>query len=200
MVLPVNVATCTVTGAFVNADGSVPVSGTVTFTPVPARILDATATPPTTIIGTPIVATLTAGAFTVDLPATDDDDLNPTDWTYHVSVRLPTHAYSFCIDAPEGVVDLADVTPIIGSEGDATIAGPPGEPGAPGEGIPTGGATGEVLAKLSDVDYDTDWAAASPPGTTRRQPRRRINRPRHPRTIPGDRPGRRSRRQTTVGQ
>ena len=58
MALPVNVATCTVTGTFVNADGTIPASGTVTFTPVPARILDATATPPTTIVGTPIVATV----------------------------------------------------------------------------------------------------------------------------------------------
>ena len=71
---------------------------------------------------------MTAGAFTVNLPATDDADLNPTDWTYHVAVRLGGDAaYSFCMDAPDGTVDLTDVTPIIGTVGDAIVAGPPGD-------------------------------------------------------------------------
>ena len=60
MALPVNLATCTVTGNFVNPTAH-PASGTVTFTPCPARLLDVGATPPTTILGTPIVAVVTAG-------------------------------------------------------------------------------------------------------------------------------------------
>ena len=29
--------------------------------------------------------------------------------------------------------------------------------GVPGVGVPAGGATGQVLVKLSDDDYDTGW-------------------------------------------
>ena len=171
MVLPVNVDTCTVTGAFVYADGSVP-AGTVEFTPVPCQILDATAAPPTTLLAAPIVATLDEfGAIDVELPATDDADLNPVDWTYHVRVRLngtgPGVAYSFAMAAPAGAVDLTEVTPVDSSNGTAIVVGPPGPPGAdgaPGPGVPAGGGTGEVLAKLSGVDYDSDWIPASAPG------------------------------------
>ena len=43
---------------------------------------------------------------------------------------------------------------------DVSIKGPPGEPGppgAPGPGVPTGGTTGQILAKASDEDYDGEW-------------------------------------------
>ena len=30
--------------------------------------------------------------------------------------------------------------------------------GDPGEGVPTGGTAGQVLKKVSDDDYDTEWA------------------------------------------
>lgn len=33
-----------------------------------------------------------------------------------------------------------------------------GPQGEPGEGVPTGGTTGEVLTKLSNADFDTEWA------------------------------------------
>ena len=36
--------------------------------------------------------------------------------------------------------------------------GTQGDPGAPGEGVPAGGTTGQVLRKKSDDDYDTEWA------------------------------------------
>lgn len=37
------------------------------------------------------------------------------------------------------------------------IKGPPGKKGAPGQGVPAGGAAGQVLAKKSATDYDTQW-------------------------------------------
>lgn len=58
------------------------------------------------------------------------------------------------------------------------IQGPQGEPGAPGTpgrdgtngvdgvGVPTGGFTGQVLAKKSATNYDTEWQYAFNPGTT----------------------------------
>lgn len=32
------------------------------------------------------------------------------------------------------------------------------ETGGPGHGIPAGGKTGQVLCKVSDKDYDVEWA------------------------------------------
>lgn len=40
--------------------------------------------------------------------------------------------------------------------------GPQGPAGAAGQGVPVGGATGEVLAKASGTDYDTEWVARNP--------------------------------------
>lgn len=37
----------------------------------------------------------------------------------------------------------------------ASLEGDPGDPGAPGVGVPAGGTTGQVLAKASNADYDT---------------------------------------------
>ena len=36
----------------------------------------------------------------------------------------------------------------------------PGPQGPAGQGVPTGGSTGQVLRKVSGTDYDTEWAAA----------------------------------------
>lgn len=50
-----------------------------------------------------------------------------------------------------------------GAKGDDGVPGTPGATGAtgakgdPGEGVPTGGTTGQVLAKASGTDYDTEW-------------------------------------------
>ena len=57
MALPTNVELCSVTGAFVNADGTIP-TGTVEFIPTPCSVVDATAPTPTTIVGTPVLAAL----------------------------------------------------------------------------------------------------------------------------------------------
>ncbi len=35
--------------------------------------------------------------------------------------------------------------------------GATGAQGDPGEGVPTGGTTGQILAKNSDTNYDTEW-------------------------------------------
>ncbi len=37
------------------------------------------------------------------------------------------------------------------------IIGPPGKQGDPGEGVPPGGTTGQMLTKVSDGDFDTRW-------------------------------------------
>jgi hypothetical protein len=41
------------------------------------------------------------------------------------------------------------------------VVNSPGVPGAPGVGVPVGGTTGQVLAKNSDTNYDTEWVDVS---------------------------------------
>lgn len=51
-----------------------------------------------------------------------------------------------------------------GDKGDQGDPGFPGMDGSPGVGVPTGGDTGQVLAKASPSDYDTEWVDPSTGG------------------------------------
>ena len=44
-----------------------------------------------------------------------------------------------------------------GAQGTIGPKGDTGADGAPGVGVPTGGTAGQVLAKVSGTDYDTEW-------------------------------------------
>jgi len=61
---------------------------------------------------------------------------------------------------------ISDVQPggIVSSNVVTGAQGAPGADGAPGPGVPSGGATGQILTKHSDTSYDTDWEtpAAAP--------------------------------------
>jgi len=48
-----------------------------------------------------------------------------------------------------------------GTVGPAGAQGPAGSNGTNGQGVPTGGTTGQVLAKKSGTNYDTEWVAQS---------------------------------------
>jgi hypothetical protein len=50
-----------------------------------------------------------------------------------------------------------------GPAGPAGPAGPQGVPGTPGVGVPVGGTSGQVLAKVDGVDYNTEWIDQSAP-------------------------------------
>ncbi|MBB5395636.1 hypothetical protein [Mucilaginibacter sp. AK015] len=52
-------------------------------------------------------------------------------------------------------------TSLIGLQGEVGETGPEGEKGDPGHGIPTGGATGQILGKIDDDDYNTGWVENS---------------------------------------
>src|SRR6202000_3330630 len=101
---------------------SVPVIGYLVFRFSPAYFLVASASPPITIIPEDIIVELDdTGAFSVDLIATDNDNLNPTDWTYYVIPQfvIPKDAASYpiySIQVPTGdTVDLALAAPIAAS-------------------------------------------------------------------------------------
>lgn len=149
MALPANVGKGTVEGIILDGDGN-PVTGKFVFTPSVANLKDATALPPVTIVPGKEEVTLDGtGAFTIDLLATDDPDLNPTGWTWEVSFSGSVQIATFHMSVPEGSTqDITLVAPVAKSGGTAVIVGP---------GVPDGGLTGQVLAKASAADQDTEW-------------------------------------------
>lgn len=79
MALPGNLTTVEVTGRYIDASGAA-VRGSVTFT-LDTPLLDAGAS--TIIIETDYTVALDAtGSFAVDLPATNDPDVDPNGWTW----------------------------------------------------------------------------------------------------------------------
>jgi hypothetical protein len=130
--LPGNVGTGTVTGTlayFQKAAGTgttvqVPASGTVTFTPSAARVIDVAVQK--VFIGKPVQVSLdSAGHFQVDLVATNDPDLNPNGFTYQVSFALTgTKVDTFNMAVPEGqTTDLSAVVPVSAAMGVPILRG-----------------------------------------------------------------------------
>jgi len=64
---------------------------------------------------------------------------------------------------PTGAQGPAGSTGATGAQGPT---GPAGAPGAAGQGVPTGGSTGQVLAKASPGDYVTQWVTPTQPIAT----------------------------------
>jgi hypothetical protein len=73
--------------------------------------------PDNVIVGPQVVtATLIAGEFTIDLPATNDPDISPSGWTYKVVVVTNIWKASFYIEIPFDAVsplELADIAPAV---------------------------------------------------------------------------------------
>ena len=66
---------------------------------------------------------------------------------------------------PRGLQGQQGVVGPTGPQGPQGATGPAGAAGADGEGVPTGGTTGQVLAKASsDTDRDTEWVDAASGG------------------------------------
>lgn len=63
--------------------------------------------------------------------------------------------YTEILESVRGAYNIAND---VRADADAgKFNGKPGPKGDPGEGVPAGGATGQVLTKASDADYDTEW-------------------------------------------
>jgi hypothetical protein len=56
-----------------------------------------------------------------------------------------------------GQVTIELTAGTVGPQGPAGTPGAPGAPGAAGVGVPVGGTTNQLLAKVSGTDYDTEW-------------------------------------------
>lgn len=155
MALPTNVDYGTVVGQFLLAYGDsndadvypdgVPAKGSIYFRPSPAKLLDSGSSPnPVTILPAVVECTLDANGYLlgpdgtqgVNLVATDDTDLNPTDWTWLVEFRLtdqddvPVSVASYSIELPASTtVDLTTVSPVPSANGTYYLVGPAGSTG-----------------------------------------------------------------------
>jgi hypothetical protein len=135
-----------VTGHYVGSDGS-SIEGFIIFTPTPARMVDAGAL--TTIIGRPMHVQLDAnGSFRFSVPATDDPDITPIDFTYEVREDFPGGA-TYGIEVPllyAGIgLDIAEAAHI-----------------APNTGVVAGVTREEFDELVATVDtlenYDGGWS------------------------------------------
>ena len=143
MGLPANVGFGRVTGRLIRAilDGpsdadtdpdGVPIEGAkVTFTASVKRVVNRTATPPVSIFIDPVTVVTNGdgilvspdGTDGVTLVASDDADLDPTGWTYKVTMTAPSiSTLSWSITVPEGSVqDLATAIPVPANPGTAVV-------------------------------------------------------------------------------
>lgn len=166
MALPTNVNYGTVVGQFLLAysDGvdvdpqpdGVPAKGFIYFRPSPIKILDASSSPnPVTILPAVVECALDTEGYLlggdntrgVRLVATDDADLNPTNWTWTVEFRLtdqddvPVPIPSFSISLPaDTTVDLTTASPVPDANGVYYLIGPKGDKGDTGDTGPAGAA------------------------------------------------------------
>lgn len=70
-----------------------------------------------------------------------------TDYSVGDMVSYNGSSYVMYVDAPSGTIPT-----------NTEYWAPEGQMGPSGQGVPTGGTTGQVLKKTSGSDYDTDWA------------------------------------------
>jgi lysophospholipase L1-like esterase len=141
MTMPAGIDTVTLTGRYVHPDGS-PFAGKVTFS-TPALLTLSGAD--TIAAGSATVTLDAAGQFTVILVATDNADMQPTDWAYRVTEQLTgveSRVYSILLPSANSPVDLADIAPADPALGNyVPVPGPPGADGVTGNTILSGHGT-----------------------------------------------------------
>jgi Collagen triple helix repeat (20 copies) len=90
--------------------------------------------------------------------------------TRHVRHELTSVAGARGATGPTGATGATGATGSAGATGATGPTGPKGDTGdagatgAAGPGVPTGGSTGQVLAKNSGTDYDTGWTTPASGG------------------------------------
>ena len=67
---------------------------------------------------------------------------------------------------PQGPKGDTGATGAQGPQGETGATGPQGPKGDTGEGVPAGGTAGQVLAKKTGTDYDTEWTTPQSGGVT----------------------------------
>jgi hypothetical protein len=112
--------------------------------------------------GNRIIADTTAGAFTITLPVTPDLGAyivltDGGDWSIN-PLTISAGGASIEGYTEDVIIDIGGVTTELLWDGTMwQITATLGAAGNPGPGVPDGGTTGQVLAKVSNTDYDTAW-------------------------------------------
>jgi hypothetical protein len=141
----------TITGTLVHATDGTPHQGAGYIAPTTPVLLDIGGD--LVMLGGHTFALDEAGSFTVEVPATDEPGLTPTDFTYRVTIQPTGWATPLDVvfSAPQASdpLDLSDVVPVAISGGVPVIVGPEGPVGPTGPQGPQGetgatGATGPV--------------------------------------------------------
>lgn len=159
-VFPAGIPVTTLTGRYLHLDGS-PAVGSVTFRgPRSVTFTDAD-----TIIVGPITVTLdSAGAFSVQLVATDTADMSPTGWTYSVTERVSGaegRTYPIFLPHDPSPVDIADLAPASPTYGVyLPVVGPQGPAGPQGTPTTVNGKSGASIT-LTAADVGADAAGAA---------------------------------------
>jgi hypothetical protein len=86
---------------------------------------------------------------------------NPSNSTTGTNGDLYLNTNTYQLFGPKTVGVWGSGTSIMGLTGEQ---GDPGPTGTPGAGVVTGGTTGQVLSKVSDADFDTEWVNQSSGG------------------------------------
>lgn len=166
MALPADFNTGLVKGHYVGLDG-VPIAGQITFkAQIPRMVSDAT---DTVILTVPLVITLDEnGSFSVNLPATNDADINPTGFTYEVTENFGNYSNRFNLSVPvSSITDISEAVAIDPATGQVTLRGVQGYVGpTPLRGVVSPPASGIQLTRNgklrvdyeSSVQYVDSWA------------------------------------------
>lgn len=102
------------------------------------------------------------GQTTTGEPGTDADvSIKQVEDTVILGFTIPRGATG--AQGPAGADGAPGARGPEGPQGPAGADGAPGEQGPAGPGVAAGGTAGQVLAKKSNADYDTEWVDASTP-------------------------------------
>jgi hypothetical protein len=85
------------------------------------------------------------------------DSLAGSIWDDAAAIRIFAYEQTEGAAGPQGPKGDPGEDGTRGEQGEPGPQGLQGVPGEPGVGVPTGGTEGQVLAKVSATDYDTEW-------------------------------------------
>jgi hypothetical protein len=152
------IVTRTVVGTYTNIDGT-PTSGYLEFSP--SSVLVAQTVIP---VSSKSVALDATGSFSIELECTDALGVTPVGWLWSVEEKFRNgNTWYLAVPTSSSPLNIVDAYVIPPSTVDG---GGTSTPGAPGVGVPPGGIINQVLAKATNIDYDTRWVTAETGGGT----------------------------------